>query len=775
MKERKKFLPIPGIKSLKTRWILSCISLAMIPLVIGVVIFFRNVETFREQVLRNNEALLVQIHDMMDQGLRDTKAIVEDLTEDPAIPVFFTPQDKNLLVQKLRLQSQLSQYCLYSSYISDIYVYFPANREFITNQTVAEPDILYYMNHNSTAMNYQQWLSIIESPHRGETILLPASNDKTSIAYVKSIPSFSQHINANVIVILNTETMATMARNVSGEHSCEFNILYDRQPVLTPGILLAQNESVMEIIPVSRTPGISRTQGQLGTVLSSTSSDIMEFTYLLATPATAYQTPIRPVNFFFYAGFLVIILGSIGFTAWFVERNYSPIREIVQIASVGQDDNGIPEPADEYTMIKKALYDSRTASAAMMSQISKQQHQLLDTSLAMLLHRYPVSPNSQWNNHRETLRELLNYPFLLIGIIGQDNTVGSENSDALNSEQAEMLFSWLQRPEGFLEGQNIFYWISYLDGKYLILFGLSQKQRQQWDFFCHSFLQDIKSLESKQSRLYPNSIACYFSPFCTALEQLPDAWEEAVYAMRYKSFFGVEYTAKYEEISAVSHQDAGYYYPQEEEMKLINFIRSGETEKAEAVLEHLWKMNLEGDRTNAGFAQCLVFDIMGTLIRASSLVGPLSSVDTTITETMKKLTHEKNLSVMYLQLVTFLREVCRIYRSEHSKTTDRLKDDIFEYIGTHYSNPDLSVELIGDVFGKSRAYLFSLFKEDTGFSMLYHINKVRIEKAKELLLDKNMPIQDIAQQVGFNSSINFTRAFKKYEGITPSKYREMHR
>ncbi len=45
---------------------------------------------------------------------------------------------------------------------------------------------------------------------------------------------------------------------------------------------------------------------------------------------------------------------------------------------------------------------------------------------------------------------------------------------------------------------------------------------------------------------------------------------------------------------------------------------------------------------------------------------------------------------------------------------------------------------------------------------------------KELLLDKNRSIQDIAFQVGFNSSINFTRAFKKYEGITPSKYREVH-
>ena len=129
---------------------------------------------------------------------------------------------------------------------------------------------------------------------------------------------------------------------------------------------------------------------------------------------------------------------------------------------------------------------------------------------------------------------------------------------------------------------------------------------------------------------------------------------------------------------------------------------------------------------------------------------------------------------MHCCLLAFLGEVCQVYSCEHSKSTDKLETEIFAYINEHYQNPDLSVEMIGDVFGKSRAYLFSLFKENTGFSMLYHINRIRVDKAKELLLDKNRSIQDIASQVGFNSSINFTRAFKKYEGITPSKYREVH-
>jgi YesN/AraC family two-component response regulator len=122
-------------------------------------------------------------------------------------------------------------------------------------------------------------------------------------------------------------------------------------------------------------------------------------------------------------------------------------------------------------------------------------------------------------------------------------------------------------------------------------------------------------------------------------------------------------------------------------------------------------------------------------------------------------------------LLLLMSDVCKIYVQEHSKSTDKLKNEILDYIDIHYSNPSLSVGYISDVFGKSRAYLFSLFKEATGF---YHINKVRIEHAKELLCGSKKPIQDISMDVGFYSSISFTRTFKKYENTTPSRYRKLH-
>ena len=59
--------------------------------------------------------------------------------------------------------------------------------------------------------------------------------------------------------------------------------------------------------------------------------------------------------------------------------------------------------------------------------------------------------------------------------------------------------------------------------------------------------------------------------------------------------------------------------------------------------------------------------------------------------------------------------------------------------------------------------------------IVFHINDLRVQKAKELLVKTNFSITEIAYQVGFNDSNYFTSIFKKYAKITPMKYRKAHK
>ncbi|WP_419886672.1 response regulator transcription factor [Paenibacillus sp. B-A-8] len=94
---------------------------------------------------------------------------------------------------------------------------------------------------------------------------------------------------------------------------------------------------------------------------------------------------------------------------------------------------------------------------------------------------------------------------------------------------------------------------------------------------------------------------------------------------------------------------------------------------------------------------------------------------------------------------------------------------MLDLIHRHY-NKNLKLDTLADVFSYSSAYLGKLFKNSTGYSFNSYLDKVRMEKAKELLT-KGYKIQQVANEVGFSDVDYFREKFKKFEGVSPSDYR----
>ena len=71
----------------------------------------------------------------------------------------------------------------------------------------------------------------------------------------------------------------------------------------------------------------------------------------------------------------------------------------------------------------------------------------------------------------------------------------------------------------------------------------------------------------------------------------------------------------------------------------------------------------------------------------------------------------------------------------------------------------------------SAVYLSSVFKEDTGKNIKRVITDVRMEKARTLLCGTNLPIADVAAQVGYHNPNYFSKLFRQETGLTPNEYR----
>ena len=70
----------------------------------------------------------------------------------------------------------------------------------------------------------------------------------------------------------------------------------------------------------------------------------------------------------------------------------------------------------------------------------------------------------------------------------------------------------------------------------------------------------------------------------------------------------------------------------------------------------------------------------------------------------------------------------------------------------------------------SPAYLSGIFKETTGYSVIKFFNKIKIDKAKELIIEGDKKVKEVAQMLGFTDEFYFSRIFKKIEGISPLEF-----
>ena len=92
-----------------------------------------------------------------------------------------------------------------------------------------------------------------------------------------------------------------------------------------------------------------------------------------------------------------------------------------------------------------------------------------------------------------------------------------------------------------------------------------------------------------------------------------------------------------------------------------------------------------------------------------------------------------------------------------------------QYVQMHYST-DLSVRNVARYLNISESYLTKLFKIEINLTFVEYLTRVRIRKSLEWMKDKNMPIYEIAEKVGYRDYRYFSSTFKKYMGIGPKDY-----
>jgi AraC-like DNA-binding protein/mannose-6-phosphate isomerase-like protein (cupin superfamily) len=127
----------------------------------------------------------------------------------------------------------------------------------------------------------------------------------------------------------------------------------------------------------------------------------------------------------------------------------------------------------------------------------------------------------------------------------------------------------------------------------------------------------------------------------------------------------------------------------------------------------------------------------------------------------------EDLIAAYLQAI-FLQ--VRQHFSEPLRESNMLVERCLGYIHEHYAR-SFDIDELASQVAVSPSYLFRLFKKRMDVTPMHYRNLVRIDKAKLLLADQRLTVDDVAERVGFEDPKYFARVFRELAGTTPSAYR----
>jgi len=100
--------------------------------------------------------------------------------------------------------------------------------------------------------------------------------------------------------------------------------------------------------------------------------------------------------------------------------------------------------------------------------------------------------------------------------------------------------------------------------------------------------------------------------------------------------------------------------------------------------------------------------------------------------------------------------------------------EVIQFIEMNFTNPTLDLNYLSSIFHKSSANLSIIIKKALQKNFSYYLNELRVEKAKQLLVDTKIKVNDVSRQVGYSNDEYFNKVFKKYTGVTPLKFRNLH-
>lgn len=726
------------------RYLLSYMMVLLIPLVI--LTFFyssRFMKKFYAEIYETVDLELVQVSAQLDNEMESMQGIINQLLVTDAI---HQASRSSYPIDLSSTMIALSGFTASNPFIEDIVLILEDNDYIITSTTTCQKDFFYHYFFQAATPNTEQFLQTLQNSTSPiwipqQKLQTPKSSFAPEDSVLFSYPLFTDYNirrgtalfyikNSSIQELLNKKLQSYQAQFYITDPTGTVITTSGSHDVMRPFL----TENLEGLVSSSNAVVIEQEEYIIRTYKSKVSQ--WSFTAFIPNKQTTFSQVSDVMREFIVAIIIIIVLSSLAI--FFLQKvNYAPVRRLrdraKQISPTGTS-------SDELTTISNALDYLSQQNSSLSSKLESSLSAVKNERLYRLLGG-DYSTNEDFNLDCSELNLNLEYSYFNVGILMLHTAV--LDLDALSQE--------IKR---HLNVPYLYYYLHYLHPNQITLLLNLPENTVRID----KIYQEVQTYLTKKHHILTT---IGMGSIIDSTDHIAQSYMEADSALDYRFVKGNGTLIEFREV--LGSDQTAVVYPNQEFEALRNAFSSQKEKRIRTAITNVIQF-MQQKQLPLYLARSICFDLI-------HLVNEHS-------QNRKKTTFNSPIELSGMETAQeIIAMLCswseNLVDFSSTPSTRAALEDVLCFLDDNCLRCDFSVYEAALYFDMTLPGFSKYFKDSYGQNVMDYTIHKRMEKARYLLENTNLPLKNISEQVGYYNISSFIRRFKLSQGVTPSDYRKI--
>lgn len=745
------------------RFLASYLIILLIPLIAGYASYLVSIDVAKSASIESGTKTLELSKETLESRLLEVEGFTKQLAINQDLNRLIVnpkPLDEHNVVGLGLMQRTLTNYSRTVDYLSDFFIYIKNYNVVITPSTLFYRPEHYYDSHRMGEMSYSEWCeTILQTTHLNQILPLRTYSqnhvisDKQSysaITFLQSLPINSfNNPQATIGVIIDGNKLGRTLQTIVEQYGGWALVKNAEGETIASVGLDAERKTHNIMLPTEME--LHSTHSVDGELLISVRSEHNNWLYIAGIPESALMEKANKIKKFTGVFTCIALFAGLLIGLFLAYRNSAPIHRLLAVFREQGRANEVSLPND----IDFLAGNISKLITKLEADLKEQIPLLQDAFIKRLLFGEFYS---QQDMEAASSQIGIKVPEGQ-GYVGLIKLNGYEEMQSDNMQELSVGRLLLRRllldedPEVLVTDWGT-------DKLVVIIFDPEPAAALKLQKLLETAYNDYRLLLK--------------AGMGSQFEQITEAsysFNEAMQALEYAIYVDADSVVHYKDAAGES---AMYYYPIDIEQRLINTLKAGELEESLRILEQLYERNIGQRELSYEMMQQFMNELKGTYLK---LTEQKLFYDQEVTDEIKGRIAQiqPNDSVIILEQIFYdlTKDICEDIAQKKADAKSNLAHAIIQYINNQYTDQDLTLYKVAEKMGRPEKFITQLLQEHTGFNFSEYVEQLRIDQAVERLVENKITIDEIAVQIGYNSTHSFRRAFKRVHGVSPSTFRQI--